>query len=264
MDKFNFFVQSDISDDIFKAAKKEKGEKRYENMVIEGVASTNDEDSHGDTMTPSGFEFEEFKKYGKVNLEHYPARKGDPYYWIGDVLDAKVEGSCFIVKSKLWKAHPLARNFWDTMMAMKESGAKNMPGYSIEGKKLEVDPHNKKKITKAKINNIAVTFTPVLKNSWIDIAKGGQGQDFIQHEIGDIFFFKAEHEGKIITVDSNFNLKIEKAVDLQLLKPLLKESVKKKVVSIAEAGNIYKAALSGTLKDESIYKVVKKLQDLCS
>ena len=50
---------------------------------------------------------------------------------------------------------------------------------SIEGKALERDPKNEKHITKAIINNIALTFTPVNFNSYIDFVKGIQSQDFI-------------------------------------------------------------------------------------
>ena len=44
---------------------------------------------------------------------------------------------------------------------MQESGSTRKPGMSVEGKALERDKKNPKRVTKALITNIALTMTPV-------------------------------------------------------------------------------------------------------
>src|SRR5664279_1487264 len=102
--EFNFFVEADIPDDIYKAATEAKGNKRYDNMIIEGLASDSSRDSEGETMEPNGFEIDEFLKSGLVNLEHLTSRKGDPDFWIGEPISGYVKDNKFFVKAKLWKA----------------------------------------------------------------------------------------------------------------------------------------------------------------
>jgi hypothetical protein len=212
---FNFFVEADIPDDIYKAATEAKGNKRYDNMIIEGLASDSSKDSEGETMEPNGFEIDEFLKSGLVNLEHLTSRKGDPDFWIGEPISGYVKDNKFFVKAKLWKAKPYARNLWDTCIAMKESGSTRRPGFSIEGKALERHPMNKMRVTKARINNLAVTFTPVCKNSYFDIVKGEQKEDFVKDKQVDNskskYLFEFEKGGKNYGVTKDF--KVEERVD---------------------------------------------------
>ena len=153
--EFNFFVDVDIPDDIYKAAKDAKGDEKYDNMIIYGLASDSGKDSEGEIMEPNGFQIDDFLKSGLINLEHFTTRKGDPAYWIGEPLEGHIKDNKFFVKAKLWKASQLARNFWDTCLIMKASGSTRKPGFSIEGKALERHPLNKMRVTKAKINHLA-------------------------------------------------------------------------------------------------------------
>ena len=95
---------------------------------------------------------------------------------------------------------------------MRESGSTRKPGMSIEGRALERDPKNEKHITKAIINNIALTFTPVNFNSYIDFVKGVQVQDFIPID-GSIssnrkngIVFEQMIGNKRIVIDSKFRI----------------------------------------------------------
>ena len=97
-----------------------------------------------------------------------------------------------------------------------ESGSTRRPGMSIEGKALERDPKNEKHITKAIINNIALTFTPVNFNSYLDFVKGVQEQDFIptgslikSRLDRDIMFEKVIGDKRIV-IDSKFRIIEEK------------------------------------------------------
>jgi hypothetical protein len=215
-DRFNFFIPLE-----FEKSESKKTQGKYDNMIVYGLASDNTEDLDGEILEPSGYEFSEFLRKGLVNLEHFTSRKGSSKYWIGEPVDAKVDKNKFFVKAKLWKNSPLARDFWDTVNIMKESGSNRKPGFSIEGTALEKDPSNPKRITKARINNIALTFSPINSNSWIDIVKGQQSQDFINAAFdteangGKIYLLDiTKEDGTRITIDKEFNIKIRKAMSL--------------------------------------------------
>ena len=260
--EFNFFVDVDIPDEIYKAAKDAKGDEKYDNMVIYGRASDSSKDSEGEFMEPSGFEIDDFLKSGLLNLEHFTTRKGDPQYWIGQPIDGFVKNNELFIKGKLWKAHPLARNLWDTCLIMKASGSDRKPGFSIEGKALERHPLNKKRVTKAKINHCAITFTPVNKNSYFDIVKGEQKEDFVKSEVENPkatnFMFEFEKSGKKYVVTKDFKVEEkkedeeEKSVTIESAKPLRRESLDKDVKNI-----IAKSLLSGRISPEKAYNLIK-------
>lgn len=251
---FNFFVESDIEDDVFEKAKKAKGDDRYKNMILFGKASDNSVDSQDEILEPSGFDIEEFLSTGLINLEHYTVRKASAKYWIGEPIDAYVDGDEFFIKTKLWDTHPEARNLWDTIIAMKESGSSRKPGYSIEGKTMQKDSKNPKRIKKAKISHCAITFSPINKNSWVEIVKGEQKSDFIPitHDSsetdGGVYLIQMETEGSVITVGRDYSIKVDKkkAVDSETSRQLAKESLDKKkrtslILKTYEKGLITKA-----------------------
>lgn len=187
-------------------------ERRYENMIFEGIASDTSVDYQGDSMEPNGFDIDYFLKHGLFNLDHLTVRSKElkSRFWIGEPIDGKIINNKFWVKGKLWKDSPEARAFWDKCIEMKESGAKRKPGMSIEGRALERDPKNPKHITKAIINNIALTFTPVNFNSYIELVKGIQSQDFIPtngiSKPKKMIMYEEIIGGKKIIIDSNFGV----------------------------------------------------------
>lgn len=254
--KFNFFVSCDISDDIFKASYEAVGEDKYKNMYIEGLASDMSVDADNQILEPQGFDFEDFKKSGLVNLEHFTTRKGDPQFWVGDVIDAYVKNDEFFVKSKLWEKHPLARNLWDTLLIMKASGSTRRAGYSIEGKIILKDPKNKDRIKKAKMSHIAITFSPKNKNSWADIVKGGQTDDFIEPEVETIgeskYVYEFEKGCKKYGVTKSFDVeelgdeedKEEKSETTGSTECLKKESLDGKIKKQIKAESLMKALVN--------------------
>lgn len=263
---FNFFVGfSEETDDLLKASSTVKGSKKYDNMIIKGLASDNTEDQQGEILEPKGYNIAEFLKSGLVNLEHYTARKGDPQYWIGEPMEAEVKGDQFFIKAKLWKDHPLARNFWDTLLVMKSSGSERKAGFSIEGQKLEADPNNKKRITKAKIKHVAVTFSPVNSNSYMDIVKGQQSVDYIdaytEEEVkGKSYILQFEKDGKVITVNRDYSIDIRpKSTDVEDIRGLSKESLKKKIINLEQWDTIMKAIKNGTIKRDHLPLIIKNL-----
>ena len=180
-ERFNFWVPLDIA----KSSSTQAGDdSRYDNMIFEGLASDSSEDDEGESMNPNGFILDRFLKTGLINLDHLPSRASEnkSRYWIGEPIKAWVKNNKFYVKGKLWKKSPEARAFWDKCLQMKESGSSRKPGMSIEGKVIERDEKNPRKVTKALITNVALTFQPVNTNSFLDIVKGKQQKDYINYE----------------------------------------------------------------------------------
>lgn len=264
MENFNFFVGVDIDEDILKASTNTSKENRYKNMIVKGLASDSSEDVEGEFMEPDGFEFDEFLKSGYLNLEHFTTRKGDPQFWIGEPLGGEVKNNKFFIEGKLWEHHPLARNFWDTMLIMKSSGSTRRPGFSIEGKALERDPLNKKRVTKAKINNVALTFSPVNKNSFMDIVKGTQKEDYIEPEvdmpINSNYIFEFSKEGKKYGITKSFKIEeiegTQKSVTTDTVSALRKESLDGEIKNI-----IRKSLRSGRITPRKAFFVLKKFQE---
>ena len=188
---FNFWLPIDFMKSD--AAEYPRGDdRRYENMIFEGIASDDSKDYQGDSMEPNGFVIDYFLKHGLFNLDHLTVRAKElkSRFWIGEPLDGKIVDNKFWVKGKLWSESPEARAFWDKCIEMRESGSTRKPGMSIEGKALERDPKNEKHITK----------------------KGIQSQDFIP--TGDLLksqlkrdvMFEQVIGNKRIVIDSKFRI----------------------------------------------------------
>jgi len=236
--KFNFFVPAEVD---FEKAKGKTGEEKYKNMYLSGVASTDEEDTDEETLEPQGYVLDRFLKSGLVNYEHM-AKAGGAKYWIGEPTDAKVKGNKFFVKAKLWDKSKMARDLYDTVEIMKGSGSSRKIGWSIEGKALQRDPMNEKRITKALITNVALTFMPKNGSTYADIIKGNQSDDFLKAE--DYEFDDDANGGKIylldittpkgirVTVDKDFNIKMDKAMTTDSARALIPESLDGKLTSL--------------------------------
>jgi hypothetical protein len=235
-DKFNFFVPLD--DAVIEKAAKAPIESRYKNMVLEGRASDGSKDIDDEILEPSGYVVDYFLKAGYANYEHLA--KKSPKFLIGTPTEAKIKDNEFHVKVKLWENSPIARDIWDKIIEMKEGGVNRLPGWSIEGKSLARDPMNPKRITKALITGVALTFSPVNQNTFADIAKGNQSSDYVD-EVYEVdteevpFIFEFEKDGKKYRVGKDFKVfeVIAKAMDTAAVKPMTPESLEGKTKNIA-------------------------------
>lgn len=252
--RFNFWVPVNI----MKARASDTGNEiddRYDNMVFEGMASDDSEDDEGESMNPNGFVLDRFLKTGLLNLDHLPsrARENKSRFWIGEPMEAWVKDNKFYVKGKLWKKSPEARAFWDKCLQMAESGSTRKPGMSIEGKVLERDPKNPRRVTKALITNVAMTFQPVNTNSFVDIVKGRQSRDFIDYEFEGVKGFNDDdvilewegQDGSLLSLDSKFRIKVKKRPGF----------------SVKNVAEIAKARKEGKVSERVITDFVKKIED---
>lgn len=260
-DKFNFFVEIDEeTENILKSVKDDS--KKYDNMIVAGRATTSLEDRQGEVLHPKGFDFEDFLENGHINLEHFYIRKGDPLAIIGEPIEAHVKDNEFYVKGKLYKGNKNAEGLWDTLHIMKANNSTRKLGWSIEGNRLAVDPNNKKIITKAKINNIALTFNPQGRNLYADIAKGNQENDFVplaydeKETGGGEYLLRMENNGNIITVKKDFSIDIKpKSMTTDSIRPLIPEGKGR----IPQWDSFIKAINEGMVKKDKIVEIFNKL-----
>jgi hypothetical protein len=251
---FNFFIPIDPSD-IVKAG---NGKDKYQDMIVSGIASDESTDSDEEILQPSGFELDRFLKLGWVNYDH--RSKDDPKYLIGEPLEAKVVGSKFFVKAKLFGESEVARNLYDAMVMLKKSGSKRKIGWSIEGKATERDETNPKIVKKALITGIALTPNPKNVNSYADIVKGKYSTPIMKSESDkkdSDYIVDMTKNGVRFIINRDLKLKIEKAMDSVSAKPLIKESLegkKKKAIL-----NVACAFQKGLIRKSDYYNIISKI-----
>lgn len=271
---FNFFVP--IDDENIVKAKPKDGDGKYDDLIIQGVASDNSEDTDNEMIEPGGIILDRFLTMGFLNYDHMA--KSDPSYLIGEPISAKVVNGKLIVKGKLYGHNPLARSVYNTIKMLKKSGSTRKLGWSIEGKSLERSPMNPKRITKALLTGIAITPNPKNANSYADIVKGNYSQPLVEeYKFTEANGGKTEYliditnkeTGIRYTIDKNLNLKVEKAISTTTAQPIIREdlerklkilpfgAVKKALVNVAKAknkGKIPKTLFEEIEKNKDIYK----------
>lgn len=175
---FRFFVPFT---DIYKAVDEEGNTKvdkdGNEIMEIEGLASTNTEDSDGEYLDYNGFILDDFNF---INWNHNKT----PGAYIGEPVDWHIKPNEGLwIKGKLFPDQPMAKEAWQLGKALENSERGNKLGFSIEGSVLQRDPANAKKILKAKVNAVAVCPHPKNGDTFVDfITKGHTSNEEWQYE----------------------------------------------------------------------------------
>lgn len=214
----NFFLPVD-----FEKAKDKKTGKEI--MKIKGIASTMDQDSEGEILEPIGFDLSRFMKIGFLNWNHQAKNagaKGGAEAIVGEPTLAKItpKGELY-VEGQLYSGHPLATSIWNLAEILEKNNSKRKLGFSIEGKALERDPMNPKRITKALLTGLAITHVPVNTNTYLDLVKGEQKDDFIEVEIEEVinksedekYLYEFNAGDKQYAINKSFELvDIEKAI----------------------------------------------------
>ena len=122
---------------------------------IGGYASTSSEDRQGDEIVQKGLDYDDFVNYGWFNFDHH----NDQILGYPDKDKCKIDSHGFYVEGTLLKGVEIAKNMWETAIALQKSGANRKLGFSVEGKVLQRNALGK--IVKAKIYNVAITPNPV-------------------------------------------------------------------------------------------------------
>lgn len=216
--KFNFYVEASN-------LQKGKSDTGKDVVFIEGIASTSSvEDSDQETLYPSGFNLRPFLDNGLVNYNHKGATDANAN--IGVPVEAKIinGGKDMYVKCMLW---PCAQTtgIVTAYEAFEKYGINRKIGFSIEGKATYKDPFNQKRILKADITGLAVTFCPKNKNTLMNIVKGEYEQAFIDPQEDEVKTCpKCDHDqlikGKCLECGYE-----EKAMDTAAIAPVTAEDV---------------------------------------
>ena len=134
--------------------------------MIAGIVSTDDMDFEGEKINQSGLDWSYFLKNGWFNHEHRPG----PEAVLGHPTKIeKVDDHKTRVEGKLYLSKPLAKECYDTAVAMQKAGGERCLGFSIEGKITLRDPIQPKKVLKANVINVAITSHPVNPNTNLEV-----------------------------------------------------------------------------------------------
>lgn len=234
IDKFKFFVPVDIS--------KAKDENGNEIMRIAGIASTIDRDSDDEILDPSGFDLSYFMKNGFINWHHQT--NNSPESIIGEPTVAKITDKGLYVEGTLYNNSRMAKEVFELAKGLESSNSNRRLGFSIEGKVLERDLMDNKKITKAKITGLAITPTPKNANTIVDIIKGNinEQEDVLDTQFlgintngGDTYIIDiTKPNGERITVDKEYNISITKSQTTANTGAIVKESVEHNTKKISD------------------------------
>lgn len=208
--KFNFWFPADI--DIQKSG---KGKPK---MRVKGIASTVDVDTDNEILETSGFQLDRLLKAGYFNYDH--RARENPMYIVGEPDIAKITNQGLYVEGELYDT-PLGKSIWEFGNLLKTQGSKRRLGFSIEGKALERDPLNQKRVTKALLTGIAITPSPKNSNSLMDVIKGEKRDMYADYEFeleksidgSEVILERIdEKNGVTYTIDRDLNI-IKKSLD---------------------------------------------------
>ena len=112
--------------------------------------------------------------------------------------------------------------------AIKKNNGKLRLAMSIEGKALERDPLDQRRIKRSKLTGVALTYQPIQGNTWASIIQKGisyQEEDELDYQMIDGDMKKSsnggneeyildiiDEHGNRITVSKNFEIKIDKSL----------------------------------------------------
>jgi hypothetical protein len=261
VDKFNFFLPAEFEKAADKSGKKI--------MRIKGIASTCDEDSEGEILEPIGYSLDRFLQTGFINYNHLA--KSDAAKIIGEPEIANVtKDNKLYLEGRLYNT-PLAKSVYNLADTLKSSKSNRRLGWSIEGRAVERDPSNPKRIIKALITGVAITPSPVNANTYVDIVKGTQKKDYIEYDFsidpsnGMTYLLEYETEdGSSIKVNRDFSIVIkknQKKLKTNTHSTLDRESMSPRTYNLRDWDYIYKAYTQGYISKDIFDKIINKMRD---
>jgi len=163
-DDFTFWVPMEIMKAAGTEVNKEKDQDKNVKRLIQGIASTVNEDLQKEFVDQSGIDFSYFLKYGYYNNDHKPGFDNK----VGQPLECKVTKEGLWTKGFLFKDHKIADSIWELANALEASQSNRKLGFSIQGKVLR---RNGKRILACWVQDIAITTAPINTNTWLDVVK---------------------------------------------------------------------------------------------
>lgn len=262
--KFHFFVPADIE-----KAEDSSSEDRGK-MKIKGVASTPDRDSDDEVLDPEGFVLDFFLKSGFLNWHH--RAKEDPAAIVGEPTMAEVRDNGLYIEGELYKDSELAKSIYDLAKTLKDRDSSRRLGFSIEGKVLERDLVDDRKIKKALITGCAITPTPKNPHTIMDVMKGKDTSEPMEYEhlegndpnggaTRELIVDVTRPDGTRITVDKDLKINVEKTLTTQSGAALIPEDVEGKTKK-QEDFSVTKENSKLVTKSKAFTKILDHVDDV--
>ena len=236
-DKFNFFIPVE-----FEKAQDEKKEL----VRIKGVCSTDAEDSDGEVLIPSGFDFKPLLETGFLNWNHQAKTTSSAI--CGEPTKAEVidNGKSFYIEGFLYP-NKEGKRIAELAQTLDSFSTRRL-GFSIEGQALERDVLNPKKVLRARITGVAITQSPKNPKTLLDIVKGEYNEDDLEESEED----EKDEVDKAMSVNVDIN---PESVEGQ--------NNKNEVDSFLKKSYIYNKIHSKYTRDfekaDQIYNFIKKI-----
>lgn len=220
---FRFFT------DNFNIISKGKDDKGNDVMRVGGIAVTSDLDSQNEILVVDGCNIERLN--GAIcNWNHQLLK--DPSSAVGVVTKAEKRTNGIYVECDLFSDHQKSKDIYELTKRLEKANTKQKMAFSIEGRVIERDELDPRRVTKSVLSGVALTAQPINRATFAQIIKGEtdglEEPQFEKSESGNLIDLK-DSEGNRITLDSNFNIKIEKSMTTESAAPLRKESLDKEI-----------------------------------
>ena len=165
-ESFNFWLP------ISKAASAKEGKAR----MVEGIASTPTLDLQNERVVQNGIDFNYFLKHGYFNWDHKPGADNK----IGEPQECRITPKGLYVKGLIYKGKKIADAVWEHITALADNPNSNLKvGFSLQGKTVR---RNGNSILKCWIQDIAITTAPINYNTYLDIVKSLDGEEWCNSE----------------------------------------------------------------------------------
>lgn len=224
--------------------KKAKDKEGNEVMILGGVASTLDEDVDGEILDPNGFDLSYFLTNGFVNWGHQ--QNETPRSIIGEPTKAEIKDNKLYVEAMIYPWSELGKEVYELAKNINKTSGRKL-GWSIEGKKTQVSPLNKKHIQKAKVTGLALTPMPKNGATFVDIIKGvtnGLDEEYETTQNGYLLELDKPN-GEKVKIDKDYNIETEYTLGSKLGRGVVEVIIKDKktgkkcyVVSGTETGTL--------------------------
>lgn len=148
-----------------------KAEDDKDTIEIEGIATTEHEDTAGEIILQEGLDWSYCLKNGSFNYDH----SNEPKFIMGAPQSVKkltYKGKpATSIKGILYAKKQIVKDLMENFKAMKSAGDIRKLGFSIEGQVMQRDAKQPHIITRAKVLNVSLTHNPCNTEATVAMVK---------------------------------------------------------------------------------------------
>ncbi|CAK0763513.1 conserved hypothetical protein [Gammaproteobacteria bacterium] len=222
---FSFSTEVDL---IEKSAQQED-----DPWLISGIASVEVPDVEEETLIVKGMDTSYLDQHGVINWNHKPGA--------GMILGEITKSEKFLeenpaklyIEGELYKDVDESVKAYKLMKALKKSQSNRKMRLSVEGKALVRDKKDPKRVAKSIITNVALTMSPINKETWAVLMKG-----MCRHPEADSCLKCGYCFSKSASVEKDGNMKMLVKESLDGSKKKCKGGDKEKLLTKADVINL--------------------------